>query len=179
MSSPLSKASVVIAAFASIAAVTLFVSAGPASASDISGRLYDGRPLETPEGRNIVIPSGLTPVAGAHVSFPELLLETTTDTNGVFSLPGINTPTPCMEVTVEVTAPGFGRWRLLGATVYPESGLGITAILKTNPQTERGTRGRNQPSCVLPETGYLPQPWLIILGIIFLVFGVRLAFRKF
>ena len=61
-----------------------------AQTASISGTVYDARPLDGPGASQVVVPSGLQPVAGATVSVPSQRLTTLTDSSGHYDLSGLS-----------------------------------------------------------------------------------------
>jgi hypothetical protein len=101
------------------------------------------------------------PVPNARVSIPEDRQVTTSDADGSFAFAGpVRTAWPYRRMTVVVTAPGWGRWELSGAPLYPGDQLIVHAELKRTPfvdnvqtpaeraATAASAAGHVQPSAV-------------------------------
>lgn len=96
--------------------------------SGITGTVYDARPLQGPNAASVVIPTGLSVVAGAHVQIPALHVSTTSNAAGHFTIGGVPTRVPYDRYKLIVTASGFGAWTMNGTvvpanTLYLDSGL--------------------------------------------------------
>jgi len=108
----------------------------------ITGSVADGRPLATNPA--LVIPRDLSPVAGATVRVLTLGLETMTDARGGFEFKGIEVTGRYLLVDVEISAPGFGTWRIERAPLRT-SGLILFAQLESRPITSTGGAPRCCP----------------------------------
>jgi hypothetical protein len=75
------------------------------------------------------------PINGAHVEVIELGLNATTGNDGTFAWRGLSPSQAVTELTVLVSASGFGDWRLEGARLLAEETLIIEADLKDQPVT--------------------------------------------
>jgi hypothetical protein len=95
----------------------------PRSAPPLAGRILG----------DVVAPSG-APVAGARVSVPDDRQLTTSNAEGSFAFASpLRTLWPYRRMTVVVTAPGWGRWELSGAPLYPGDQLILHAELRKTP----------------------------------------------
>ncbi|MDF1500229.1 MAG: carboxypeptidase regulatory-like domain-containing protein [Anaerolineales bacterium] len=75
------------------------------------------------------------PVAGARVEVIELGLSTTTGGDGSFGWHGLSPAQTVTELTVRISASGYGEWRLEGARLLVEETLILEAGLKDEPVT--------------------------------------------
>ncbi len=72
------------------------------------------------------------PVPGATISLPDEGLTTTSRRDGYFSFSEVlRAAKPYREITAVVTAPGFGRWKISGAPLYPNDTLRLHAEMRT------------------------------------------------
>ncbi|HET9476778.1 MAG TPA: SpoIID/LytB domain-containing protein, partial [Dehalococcoidia bacterium] len=94
-----------------------------AATARIEGTVVDGRPVSTPEGTGLVIPTDLKPVTGATLTIPNLDIEVLTDDAGAFAIDGLEVSVPYTKVDIEVRAKGFGQWQFIGYPVRANVGV--------------------------------------------------------
>jgi hypothetical protein len=98
---------------------------------------------------DVVAQGSGVPVAGATVSVVGDRTSVDAAADGTFAFPSkLPTRAPYRRVTVDVAAPGWGRWRIEGAPLYPGDTLILHAVLRRVPFTdvvltpaERAARG--------------------------------------
>jgi hypothetical protein len=105
------------------------------SIGDIEGVVLDGRALEGSDRSSIVVPDDLAPVAGATVRLTDRQISTTSNEAGEFSFNNVPIAAPYSKVDIEVSAQGFGVWRL--------SGVAVRSGTQTQLHVELGTTGRS------------------------------------
>lgn len=81
-----------------------------AQTASISGTVYDARPLDGPDASQVVVPSGLKPIAGATVSVPSQGLTAVTDSSGDYELSGVSASGSTATLTVTIRASGYGAY---------------------------------------------------------------------
>ncbi len=127
-----------LAAGLALAAATL-ATLGPSVAA--AGAASFGRGLESPTGGlrgDIVTASTGSPVAGALVRIPADGLSARSDADGRFALAHpVRTEWPYRRLSVVVTAPGLGAWRIVGAPLWPGDALILHVELSAAPFTDR------------------------------------------
>lgn len=116
--------------------------------------------------RGEVVRSGSqTPVAGAMVRLAGTGATTVTGPDGTFAFGApIVTASPYSRLSAEVSAPGWGRWRISGVPLYPNDTLVLHAELTREPFThqvltpqERAARG--QAAGAAAPTGETCSGW--------------------
>ena len=89
--------------------------------------------------------SGL-PIAGASVQAPDFSLQTTTDVAGRFDWSSIPLAADAVPTVVEVTAPGYGAWRIVDVRFRAGDTLILDVALGPDPVTliVPGPRGADE-----------------------------------
>jgi len=75
------------------------------------------------------------PIPAAHIRALELGLDLTSDSAGSFDWPAIALPLPQRAVTVSVTAPGYGEWRMQNVYLAAGDTIILTPHLQERPVT--------------------------------------------
>ena len=109
-------------------------------AATITGTVYDAQPLDGPDASQVVVPSGLKPIAGATVSIPSEGLTTVTDSSGDYKLSGISASGGSAALTVVVRASGYGAYTSNSTPVQAGQTTFLDGFMKSHPTTI------NQPS---------------------------------
>jgi hypothetical protein len=75
------------------------------------------------------------PLPGASIHLLEYGLTTTSDPNGRYAWYDLPLSDPSMPITIEISAPGYGPWRMQGVQLWAADVLRLTSYLKTEPVT--------------------------------------------
>ncbi len=125
---------VVFSALSALGACFLF--AGRASASvEAQTSLPSVGYLAGLRGQVLDQATGL-PISAAHIRALELGLDLTSDAAGGFHWPAIALPQAQLPVTISVTAPGYGEWRLQNVYLAANDTVILTPHLQERPLTQ-------------------------------------------
>jgi stage II sporulation SpoD-like protein len=126
-------------------------------------------PGATGQVRGEVVESGSgAPIASATIRLPATGAVTVSRADGSFEFPTpIVTASPYSRIAVEVTARGWGRWRISGAPLYPNDALILHAELGhaafahhvTTPQERAAANGVVAPGDSAAPTGETCTGW--------------------
>ncbi len=106
-----------------------------AQTARISGTVYDARPLDGPDASQVVVPSGLKPIAGATVSVPSQGLTTVTDSSGHYELSGVSASGSTATLTVTIRASGYGAYTSNSTPVQAAQTTILDGFMKSHPTT--------------------------------------------
>ena len=109
-----------------------------ASSADATVRAMSEATLVGGVRGDVVVRASGEPVPGAVVTVRGEAANVRTAVDGTFAFPeGIATGSPYRRVTVDVTAQGWGRWRISGVPLYPADTLILHAELERSPFVDR------------------------------------------
>jgi carboxypeptidase family protein/stage II sporulation SpoD-like protein len=141
-----------------VLAASLSIGGSPAGAKA-------GAPTGGVRGTVVAASTG-RPVGGATITLRELDRSATSGTDGTFSFANVPARMPYARVDAIVTAPGFGRWRIVGAPLYPGDTLIVSPRLRAEAYTdrvltprERAARGTTGPVAGGSATGNTCTGW--------------------
>ncbi len=133
---PLAAAARALVVVSAVVAMVPFARATPSA--DASVPAVSDATLAGGVRGDVVVRASGAPVPGAVVRVEGEPATVRTAADGTFAFPvGIPTSSPYRRLTVDVTAAGWGAWRITGVPLYPSDALILHAQLERSPFVDR------------------------------------------